>query len=156
MALYREETFGPVLPVIRVRDEEEAVRLANDSEFGLAGSVWTQDIDKGLRIASRLESGQVMINDVFTSVGHPGLPFGGVRSSGVGRYHGDEGLLSFMNTRAILVDRGKADFDPIWYPYKDKLAAAFDVFRGVATKSIGKVVKGFLGLRKASIDGHKS
>ena len=70
--------------------------------------------------------------------------------------HGDEGLLSFMNTRAILVDRGKADYDPIWYPYKDKLAAAFDVFRGVATKSIGKVIKGFLGLRKASIDGHKS
>ena len=156
MEIYREETFGPVLPVIRVRDEEEAVRLANDSDFGLAGSVWTQDIDKGLRIASRLESGQVMVNDVFTSVGHPGLPFGGIRSSGIGRYHGDEGLLSFMNTRAILVDRGKADYDPIWYPYKDKLAAAFDVFRGVATKSIGKVIKGFLGLRKASIDGHKS
>jgi acyl-CoA reductase-like NAD-dependent aldehyde dehydrogenase len=138
MEIYREETFGPVLPVIRVRDEEEAVRLANDSDFGLAGSVWTQDIDKGLRIASRLESGQVMVNDVFTSVGHPGLPFGGIRSSGIGRYHGDEGLLSFMNTRAILVDRGKADYDPIWYPYKDKLAAAFDVFRGVAKKSIGK------------------
>jgi len=155
MDIYRDETFGPVLPVIRVRDEEEAVRLANDSEFGLAGSVWTQDIDKGLRIASRLESGQVMINDVFTAVGHPGLPFGGIRSSGIGRYHGDEGLLSFMNARAILVDRGKADYDPIWYPYKDKLASAFDVFRGVATKSIGKVIKGFLGLRKASIDGHK-
>ena len=155
MEIFREETFGPVLPVIRVRDEEEAVRLANNSEFGLAGSVWTQDIDKGLRLASRLECGQVMLNDVFTSVGHPGLPFGGIRSSGIGRYHGDEGLLSFMNTRAILVDRGRADYDPIWYPYKDKLAAAFDVFRGVATRKIGKVVKGFLGLRRASIDGHK-
>ena len=81
---------------------------------------------------------------------------GGVRGSGLGRYNGDEGLLTFMNPRDILVDRGKADYDPIWYPYKDKLAAAFDVFRGVATKSIGKVIKGFLGLRKASIDGHKS
>lgn len=155
MEIYREETFGPVLPVIRVRDEEEAIALANDSEYGLAASVWTADTAKGLRIASRLECGQVMVNDVFSAVGHPGLPFGGIRSSGVGRYHGDEGLLSFMNTRAILVDRGRADYDPIWYPYKDKLAAAFDVFRGVATRKIGKVVKGFLGLRRASIDGHK-
>ena len=155
MEIYREETFGPVLPVIRVRDEEEAIRLANDSEFGLAASVWTQDTAKGLRIASRLECGQVMVNDVFSAVGHPGLPFGGVRSSGIGRYHGDEGLLTFTNTRAILVDRGKADYDPIWYPYKDKLEAAFDVFRGVATKKIAKVIKGFLGLRKASIAGHK-
>lgn len=155
MEIYREETFGPVLPVIRVRDEEEAVRLANNSEFGLAGSVWTQDIDKGLRLASRLESGQVMINDVMTSVGHPGLPFGGIRSSGIGRYHGDQGLLSFMNTKAILVDRGKADYDPIWYPYGDKLASAFQLFRGVASKKLGSIVKGFLGLRKVSIDGHK-
>ena len=154
MDIYREETFGPVLPVIRVRDEEEAVRLANASEFGLVGSVWTQDLEKGLRIASRLESGQVMVNDVYSSVGHPGLPFGGVRSSGIGRYHGDEGLLSFMNTKAILVDRGKADYDPIWYPYNNKLASAFEVFRGVAGKKLGSVIRGFLGLRKASIDGH--
>ena len=154
MDIYREETFGPVLPVIRVRDEEEAIRLANASEFGLVGSVWTQDLEKGLRIASRLESGQVMVNDVYSSVGHPGLPFGGVRSSGIGRYHGDEGLLSFMNVKAILVDRGKADYDPIWYPYNNKLASAFEVFRGVAGKKLGSVIRGFLGLRKASIDGH--
>ena len=155
MEIYREETFGPVLPVIRVRDEEEAVRLANASEFGLAGSVWTQDIDKGLRIASRLESGQVMVNDVFSSVGHPGLPFGGIRSSGIGRYHGDEGLLSFMNTKAILVDRGKADYDPIWFPHKDKLSHALNVFRGVASKKLGSVIKGFLGMRKVAADAHK-
>ncbi len=156
MEIYREETFGPVLPVIRVRDEEEAVRLANNSEFGLAGSVWTQDIDKGLRLASRLESGQVMINDVFTSVGHPGLPFGGIRSSGIGRYHGDEGLLSFMNTRAILVDRGRANFDPLWYPHAQKLGFALEVFRGVALKKLGSTIKGFLGLRKTAGEAHKN
>jgi acyl-CoA reductase-like NAD-dependent aldehyde dehydrogenase len=155
MEIYREETFGPVLPVIRVRDEEEAVRLANASEFGLTGTVWTQDVDKGLRLASRLECGQVMVNDVFSAVGHPGLPFGGIRSSGIGRYHGDEGLLSFCHTRAILVDRGKADYDPIWYPYGEKLAAAFDLFAGVAGKKLGKLVKGFLGLRRAGIDAHE-
>jgi acyl-CoA reductase-like NAD-dependent aldehyde dehydrogenase len=150
MQIFREETFGPVLPVIRVRDEEEAVRLANASEFGLAGSVWTADIDKGLRLASRLECGQVMINDVLTSAGHPGLPFGGIRSSGIGRYHGDEGILSFMHTRALLVDKGKLDRDPLWYPYGHKLASAFEVFAGVAGKQLGKLVKGFLGLRKAT------
>jgi acyl-CoA reductase-like NAD-dependent aldehyde dehydrogenase len=152
MQIFREETFGPVLPVIRVRDEEEAVRLANASEFGLAGSVWTADIDKGLRLASRLECGQVMINDVLSSVGHPGLPFGGIRSSGIGRYHGDEGILTFTNTRALLVDKGKADSDPLWYPYGHKLASAFELFAGVAGKKLGKLVKGFLGLRKAMND----
>ena len=156
MEIYREETFGPVLPVIRVRDEDEAVRLANASEFGLAGSVWTQDTDKGLRIASRLECGQVMVNDVFTSVGHPGLPFGGIRSSGIGRYHGDEGLLGFMNTKAVLVDRGKANYDPIWFPHKGKLGFALDVFRGVASRKLTSVIKGFLGLRKAANDAHKN
>ncbi len=149
MEIFREETFGPVLPVIRVRDEDEAVRLANNSEYGLAGSVWTQDLAKGLRLASRMESGQVMVNDVFSAVGHPGLPFGGIRSSGIGRYHGDEGLLSFMNTRAILVDRGIFNQEPIWYPYADKLAAARDLFRGLAGKQLSQLVKGFLGLRKA-------
>ena len=149
MEVYREETFGPVLPIVRVRDEEEAIRLANRSEFGLAGSVWTQDLDKGMRLASRMEAGQVSINDVISAVGHPALPFGGVRSSGIGRYHGDEGILSFTHARAILVDRGKLDRDPLWYPYADKVGHGFELMRGVATKSYGKLVKGFLGLRKA-------
>lgn len=149
MQIFREETFGPVLPVIRVRDEEEAVRLANASEFGLAGSVWTADIDKGMRLASRLECGQVMINDVLNSAGHPGLPFGGIRSSGIGRYHGDEGLLTFMNTRALLVDKGKNDKEPLWYPYGHKLSSAIELVTGLAGKKLGKLIKGFLGLRKA-------
>ncbi|MDC0667637.1 aldehyde dehydrogenase family protein [Nannocystis radixulma] len=148
MEIFREETFGPVLPVVRVRDEEEAVRLANASEFGLAGSVWTQDVAKGLRLASRLECGQVCINDVIQSVGHPALPFGGVRSSGIGRYHGDEGILAFMNTRGIMVDRGKLNSEPLWYPYAGKVAHGFELLRGITTRSVGSLVKGFLGLRK--------
>lgn len=149
MEIYREETFGPVLPVVRVADEEEALRMANRSEFGLAGSVWTQDLDKGMRLASRMECGQVCVNDVIASVGHPGLPFGGVRSSGIGRYHGDEGILSFQNARGILVDRGKLDQDPLWFPYADKATHGYEVLRGVATRSLTRLVRGFLGLRKA-------
>lgn len=149
MEIFREETFGPVLPVIRVRDEEEAIRLTNASEFGLAGSVWTQDIEKGLRLASRMESGQVSVNDVIQSVGHAGLPFGGVRSSGIGRYHGDAGLLAFMNTRGILVDSGRLGRDPLWYPYAGKMNHGFQLLQGIATRSVGSLVKGFLGLRKA-------
>lgn len=149
MEIFREETFGPVLPVIRVRDEEEAVRLANASEYGLAGSVWTQNIDKGLRLASQLECGQVSINDVVQSVGHPALPFGGVRSSGIGRYHGDAGILGFMHAKGIMVDRGWLDSEPIWYPYAGKVSAGFALLRGLTTRSLGSLVKGFMGLSKS-------
>ncbi|MFZ6184590.1 aldehyde dehydrogenase family protein [Nannocystis pusilla] len=148
MEIFREETFGPVLPVIRVRDEDEAVRLANASEFGLAGSVWTQDIDKGLRLASRMECGQVSVNDVIQSVGHPALPFGGVRSSGIGRYHGDAGILAFMNTRGIMVDRGFLNSEPLWFPYAGKVSHGFELLKGLTTRSLGSLVKGFLGLAK--------
>lgn len=121
MLIYREETFGPVLPVMRVADELEGVRLANAHDYGLTASVWTADTVRGLRLASAIEAGQVMVNDVLVSVGHPGLPFGGVKASGFGRYHGDEGLLAFCNQRAVLVASGRAPAEPYWFPYADKL-----------------------------------
>ncbi|TVQ95307.1 MAG: aldehyde dehydrogenase family protein [Deltaproteobacteria bacterium] len=123
MAIWREETFGPVLPVIRVRDEAEAIARANDHEFGLTASVWTRDQERGLRIAESLHCGQVMINDVVLGVGNPALPFGGVKGSGIGRYHGPEGLTSFMHRRAIMADRGLLSADPTWYPYAGKYEA---------------------------------
>ncbi|MCS6856342.1 MAG: aldehyde dehydrogenase family protein [Deltaproteobacteria bacterium] len=128
MAVYTEESFGPILPVIRVRDVEEAIQLANQHEYGLNASVWTRDLQKGFAIASRLECGQVTINDVVSSVAHPGLPFGGVKSSGFGRYHGDEGLLSFVHTRALLADRGWLKTEPFWFPYRRKYEALRDAF----------------------------
>lgn len=148
MELYQEETFGPVLPVTRVRDVEEAIRLANEHQYGLTGSVWTTDIDKGLAIASRLECGQVMVNDLVTIVGNPALPFGGVKNSGFGRYHGEEGLLAFTHQRAIMVDRGLFRSEPFWFPYRDKYDAMAMAFHGLLGGNLPKALFALAKLRR--------
>jgi delta 1-pyrroline-5-carboxylate dehydrogenase len=141
-----------VLPVIKVRDVEEAVRMANEHEFGLLASVWTRDIDHGLEIASRLECGQVTVNDVVVSVGNPALPFGGVKSSGFGRYHGPEGLLGFTHQKAIMVDRGRAATEPLWFPYGRKYPAMRDAFHGLVSGNLAKAGLAMLKLRKIASD----
>ncbi|HJL18591.1 MAG TPA: aldehyde dehydrogenase family protein [Sandaracinaceae bacterium LLY-WYZ-13_1] len=148
MEIYREETFGPVLPVTKVRDAEEGLRLANEHQYGLTGSVWTKDMDKGLDLASRMECGQVMVNDLVASVGNPALPFGGVKNSGFGRYHGDEGLLSFTHQKAIMVDRGWLDFEPFWFPYRDKYDAMAQAFHGLLGGNLPKALFALQKLRK--------
>ncbi len=148
MEIYKEETFGPVLPVIKVRHVDEAVHLANEHEYGLLGSVWTKDTKKGLAIASRMECGQVLINDVVVSVGNPALPFGGVKSSGFGRYHGPEGLLAFSHQKAIVVDRGRMRSEPFWFPYADKYSAMRDAFHGLVGGNMAKAVVVLLRLQK--------
>ena len=131
MEVYREETFGPVLPVVRVRDADEAVRMANDHQYGLTASVWTADASRGRALASRIHAGQVMINDVVVGVGNPALPFGGVKSSGFGRYHGPEGLLTFCHTRAVFASSGKEPTEPFWFPYRDKYPEMLEMFHGL-------------------------
>ena len=148
MEIYSDETFGPVLPVMRVRSVDEAVRLANDHQYGLLGSVWTRDVEKGLEIASRLECGQVTVNDVVISVGNPTLPFGGVKSSGFGRYHGPEGLLAFTHQKAIMVDRGTAATEPFWFPYADKYEPVRDLFHGLLGGSLPRALFALNRLRK--------
>lgn len=145
MKVYAEETFGPVLPIIKVKSDEEAILLANEHQYGLTGSVWTQDKSRGLQIASRLECGQVMINDVVVSVGNPVLPFGGVKASGFGRYHGPEGLLAFTHQKAIMADRGFLNSEPFWFPYEGKYPHVVEVFeallKGNMVKALGSLVK---------------
>ena len=150
MEVYSDETFGPVLPVVKVRDVDEAVRMANEHQYGLVGTVWTKDIDKGLAIASRMECGQVMVNDVVVSVGNPALPFGGVKSSGFGRYHGAEGLLTFTHQKAIMVDRGWLNAEPFWFPYGRKYPAMREVFHGLLGGNMPKALLGLVKLRRAS------
>jgi acyl-CoA reductase-like NAD-dependent aldehyde dehydrogenase len=123
MLIMREETFGPVVPVMAVDDADEALRLANDTRYGLNASVWTRDVERGIALAQRLESGNACVNECLISAGVPGLPFGGVKESGVGTRHGGaEGLRQFCVRQAILVERRRRKNEPTWFPYSAKRA----------------------------------
>ncbi|RDI55345.1 aldehyde dehydrogenase family protein [Nocardia mexicana] len=120
MDVMTEETFGPVAAVMRVRDEEEAVRLANDSRYGLSGSVFTKDPAKARRIAARMATGSVVHNDAAVIYGVPEAPFGGRKSSGVGHVNGTDALRGFTHAQPILIDRWQTKAESLWYPYSDK------------------------------------
>lgn len=117
MLVMTEETFGPVLPIMAFDSEAEAVALANDSAFGLGASVWTRDLVKGRRVASALVAGAVSVNDVIKNVANPHMPFGGEKASGLGRYHGPEGLRAFSRQKAVMVTEGLIRRDVGWFPY---------------------------------------
>ena len=104
MAVMREETFGPVLPVMRVRDAEEALRVANDSPLGLSGSVWSGDATRAATLARRLETGTVTVNDALVNYFCVEAPLGGVKGSGIGLRHGPEGLRQFCRIETIVED----------------------------------------------------
>ncbi len=123
MRIMREEIFGPVLPIVVVDSEDEAVALANDSEFGLGASVWTADRSKGERIARELESGMVWINDHMFSHGACQCSWGGVKESGLGRTHSKFGMYECVNIK-LRVWEGSAVKDPWWHPYDETLGKA--------------------------------
>jgi len=101
MAVYSQETFGPVSAIIPVKDAEEAIAVANSSEFGLGGSVWARDILRGEAVARRIESGAVFVNGMTKS--DPRLPFGGIKKSGYGRELSHYGIKEFVNIKSIWI-----------------------------------------------------
>jgi succinate-semialdehyde dehydrogenase/glutarate-semialdehyde dehydrogenase len=104
MQVMREETFGPMLPIMSFRDEEEAIRLANDSEYGLAASIFTRDRHRGDRIARQVDAGTVMINDAISCFSISEAPHGGFKASGVGRTHGRWGLEEMLRVKYVDTD----------------------------------------------------
>ncbi|HTE62492.1 MAG TPA: aldehyde dehydrogenase family protein [Solirubrobacteraceae bacterium] len=138
MACMTEETFGPTVPIMKVADAEEAVRLANDSEYGLAASVWTKDAARGEEIARRVEAGVVCVNDAQLNYLALELPMGGWKSSGMGSRHAAGGIRKYCRQQSLLVTR--------FAPPKGDLQ--FYPFRAGTTKLIGKAVKLLYGRGK--------
>jgi acyl-CoA reductase-like NAD-dependent aldehyde dehydrogenase len=132
MAVMCEETFGPVLPVMRVADEEEAIARANDSPYGLHASVWAGDAAAGRRVAGRLRAGTVAINDALVNYGIPALPFGGVGASGWGRTGGAEGLRAFSCQVAVTETRWRRRREPYWFPRRGGMGLRLRLLRLLA------------------------
>lgn len=141
MSCIREETFGPTIPVVKVADEAEAIRLANDSEYGLSATVWTGDTGRGERIARQLDAGAVNINDAFSNMMSFALPMGGWKDSGVGaRMGGAAAVLKYTRAQAITTPRIPTSARELtWFPYsKTKSRIAFGAMRAGAARGLRK------------------
>ncbi len=131
MEVMRDETFGPVLPIMTFKTDEEAVRLANDSIYGLTASVFTKDIARGKQLAERIDAGTVMVNEVLYTHGIAQTPWGGVKQSGIGRTHGRAGLLEMVSPQHIHLNRLPFIPDLWWFNYTSE---AGKLFRGLARR----------------------
>lgn len=125
MRLMTEETFGPILPIMKVRDAEEALRLANDSPYGLNASVWTGNPDRGQAIARRVESGNVCINECLVNYLAVEAPWGGTKDSGIGRRKGPAEIRKYCHEKTVVEDLLNLKREAVWYPYSPAVGAAF-------------------------------
>lgn len=141
MAVMRDETFGPVVPIMRVRDEQEALRLANDSRYGLSATVWTKDPHKATELALKLQAGGVCVNDMTVTYGCQEAPFGGVRDSGIGQVNGEQGLKGYCHALPVISDRLSGRASQSFYPYGVKKDATLQrMIRLLWGTSIGRML----------------
>ena len=154
MRIMHEEIFGPVLPIVVVDSEDEAVRLANDSVFGLGASIWTTDRAKGERISRELESGMVWINDHMFSHGACQTPWGGVKESGLGRTHSKYGLYECANVKLRIWEPSLIR-NPWWHPYDKTTGAALRqvaaILYGRPSIRAGAARKGFVPFLRLTV-----
>jgi acyl-CoA reductase-like NAD-dependent aldehyde dehydrogenase len=145
MRIMREETFGPVLPIMACAGDEDAVRMANDSEFGLAASVWTRDRKRGERLARRIHAGTVMVNDVISCFGISEAPHGGVKASGVGRTHGRFGLDEMVRVKYLDTDLLPGTKKVWWHGYGESFRRQMEGFLDMQfARGLGTRVRGAL------------
>jgi succinate-semialdehyde dehydrogenase/glutarate-semialdehyde dehydrogenase len=140
MRIMREEIFGPVLPVVVVEDEEEALRLANDSDFGLGASIWTRDRANGERMARRVRSGMVWINDHAYTHAAVQCAWGGIKDSGLGRTHSSFGFYECAEVKTVTWNPARSR-DFWWHPYDETLAGAVRASAGLLYGGAGPKVK---------------
>jgi acyl-CoA reductase-like NAD-dependent aldehyde dehydrogenase len=124
MKIMTEETFGPTLPIMKVPDAEEALRLANDTDYGLQASVWTQDVERGEALARRVQAGVVCVNDAQVNYSALNLPMGGWKSSGLGTRHGASGIRKYTKTQSLLVTKLAPKRDLHMFPYSKRRTRA--------------------------------
>lgn len=154
MRIMRDETFGPVLPIMAFDDADEAVRLANDSEYGLAASVWTRDSKRGERLARRIHAGTVMVNDVISCFAISEAPHGGVKASGLGRTHGCFGLEEMVRVKYLDIDRMPGMKKVWWYGYGESFQRQMEGFLDMQfARGMGARVRG--ALRAAGVLGRR-
>jgi len=145
MRVMREETFGPVLPVMAFDSDEEAVRLANDSEYALAASVWNRNSKRGERLARQIHAGTVMVNDVISCFGISEAPHGGWKASGIGRAHGRFGLEEMVRLKYLDVDLMPGMKKVWWYGYGERFARQMEGFLDFQfAQGLGERVRGAL------------
>jgi succinate-semialdehyde dehydrogenase/glutarate-semialdehyde dehydrogenase len=107
MEIMQQETFGPIVAIQKVRDEREALTLANESDYGLSGNVWTQDANKGVALGEQMKTGSVTVNNIAMTYGVAEAPFGGLKSSGVGQVNGEVGIRGYCHVHPIILDVSK-------------------------------------------------
>jgi acyl-CoA reductase-like NAD-dependent aldehyde dehydrogenase len=145
MRLMQEETFGPVLPVAPFDSDEQAISLANDSDFGLAASVWTRNRRRGEAMAAKIKAGTVMLNDMISCFGIAEAPHGGFKQSGIGRTHGEMGLQEMVQTKYVDVDLVPGMPKVWWFGYgkiyQEQMGGFIDF---LFARKLGSRIKGAL------------